>query len=47
MYSHPQRVSLLSQLFGLARHVERFKLGLKPTQLYVRLNMIALSHQST
>ena len=38
---------IILQLFSVARHVGHFKLGLKPTQLYVRLSIILLSHQST
>ena len=38
---------IVSQLFSVARHVRCFKLGLKPTQLYVRLCIILLSHQLT
>ena len=37
---------IVSQLISVARHAGRFKLGLKPTQLYVRLSIILLSHQS-
>ena len=36
-----------SQLISVARHVGRFKLGLKPGQIYIRLSIILLSHQST
>ena len=37
---------IVSQLFSVARHVGRFKLGLKPAQLYVRPSIIPLGHQS-
>ena len=30
---------VVSQLFSVARHVGRLKLGSKPAQLYVRLNI--------
>ena len=33
------------QLFGVVRHVGHLKLGSKPAQLYVRLNIIVLCHQ--
>ena len=37
-YCHPQTDSfIVSQLFSVARHTGRFKLSLKPAQLYVRL----------
>ncbi len=40
IYCHPQTdCFVLSQLFSVARHVERLKMGLKPAQLYVRLNI--------
>ena len=29
---------IVSQLFSIARHLECFKLGSKPAQLYVRLS---------
>ena len=38
---------VLLHLFSVARHVERFKLRLKPTPIYVRLIIILLIHQST
>ena len=38
---------VVSQLFSVARPVGRYKLGLKPTQLYVRLSFIPLSQHST
>ena len=34
---------VVSQLFSVARHVGRLKLGSKPIQLYVRLSIIPLS----
>ena len=37
IYCHPQTdYFIVSQLFSVARHTGCFKLGLKPTQLYVR-----------
>ena len=48
IYSHPQTCCLVvSQLISVARHAERFKLGSKPAQLYMRLSIIPLIHQST
>ena len=45
IYCHPQTdVFIVSQLFNVTRHVGCFKLGLKPTQLYVRLSIISLCH---
>ena len=38
---------VVSQLISVARHAGRFKLGLKPTQLYVRLSIVLLIHKST
>ena len=38
---------VVSQLISVARHVGRFKLELKPAQLYIRLSIIPLSLQST
>ena len=47
IHCHPQTdCFLVSQLFCLARHVGRLKLGLKPTQLYVRLSIIPLRQQA-
>ena len=37
---------VVSQLFSVARHVERLKLGSKPAQFYVRLSIIPLSPQA-
>ena len=38
IYSHPQTdCFVLSELFSVARHAGRSKLGSKPVQLYVRL----------
>ena len=46
-YRHPQTdCFVVSQLFSVARHVRRLKLGLKPAQLYVRLSIILLSQQA-
>ena len=48
IYYHPQTdCFVLSQLFRVSRHVGRFKLGLKPAQLYVRRSIIPLNPQST
>ena len=48
IYSHPQTDCLVvSQLISAARHAGCFKLALKPAQLYVRLCIIPLNHQST
>ena len=48
IYCHPQTNRfVVSQLFSVARHIGRLKLGLKPDQLYIRLNIILLCHQST
>ena len=47
IYNHPQTdYFVVSQLFSVARHVGRLKLGLKPTQLYVILIIILLSQQA-
>ncbi len=47
IYSHPQTdCFVVSQLFSVARHVGRLKLGSKPTQLYVRLSILPLSQQA-
>ena len=37
----------VSQLFSVARHVGRFKLGSKPAQIYVRLCILLISQQMT
>ena len=37
---------VVSQLFSVARHVGRLKLGSKPTQLYVRLTITPFSQQA-
>ena len=37
---------VVSQLFSVARHVGRLKLGSKPTQLYVRLSIRLLGQQA-
>ena len=36
---------VVSQLFRVAKHVARLKLGSKPTQLFIRLSIIPLSQQ--
>ena len=44
IYCHPQALCfVVSQLFSLARHLGRLKLGSKPTQLQVRLIIRLLS----
>ena len=46
IYSHPQTdCFVLSELFSVARHAGRSKLGSKPVQLYVRLCFRPLVHQ--
>ena len=46
IYCHQQTdCFVVSQLFIVARHVRRYKLGLKLTQLYIRLSIILLSRQ--
>ena len=48
IYCHPQTdFFVVSQLFGVARHAERCKLGSKLAQLYVRHCILPLSHQAT
>ena len=43
---HPQTdCFVVSQFFSVARHVRCFKLGLKPTQLYIRLSIRPLGQQ--
>ena len=37
---------VVKQIFSVARHVGRLKLGSKPAQLYVRLSIIPLSQQA-
>ena len=37
---------VVSQLFSVARHVGRLKLGSKPAQIYVRLSIRQLGHQA-
>ena len=39
------RLFFVSQLFSVARHAGCFKLGSKPTQLYVRFSILPLSHR--
>ena len=47
IYSHPQTdCFVVSQLFRVARHVGCSKLGSKPIQRYVRLNIRLLSQQA-
>ena len=47
IYGQPQTDSFVeSQLFSVARHVERLKLGSKAARLYVRLRIIPLSQQA-
>ena len=47
IYSHPQAdCFVLSELFSVARHVGRSKLGSKPIQLYVRLSLRPLGQQA-
>ena len=44
IYRHPQTdCFVVSQLISVAWHVGRLKLGSKPVQLYVRLNIIPIS----
>ena len=44
---HPQRdCFIVSQLFSVARHVRRLKLGSKPTQLYIQLSIRPLDQQT-
>ena len=46
IYCHPQKdCFVVPQLFNVARHIGRLKLGSKPAQLYVRLSIIPLSQQ--
>ena len=52
IYCHPQTdCFVVSQLFSVTRHVERLKLGSKPTQLYVARqqgnNMVLCSNSSS
>ena len=37
---------IVSQLFSVARHIGRLKLGLKPAQLYTRLSIRPLGQQA-
>ena len=46
IYCHPQTDCFVSQPFNVARHVGRLKLGLKPTQLHVRLSIRPLGQQT-
>ena len=47
IYCHPQTdCFVVSQLFSVARHVGRLKLGSKPTQLYIRLSIRLLGQQA-
>ena len=44
---HPQiNCFVVSQLFSVAKHIGRLKLGSKPAQLYVRLSIRPLGQQS-
>ena len=46
IYYHPQtNCFVLSELFSVARHVVSLKLGSKPAQLYIRLNIRPLGQQ--
>ena len=48
IYIHQQTdCFVVSQLFSLARHVGRYKLGSKAAQIYVRLSIIPLSPLAT
>ena len=48
IFCHPQaECFIVSQLFSVASHIGRFKLGLKPAQLYVRFSIILFSYRST
>ena len=44
---HRQTIFVISQLFSVARHLGCFKLGSKPSQLYVKLSILPLSQQAT
>ena len=47
IYCHPQTdCFVVSQLFHVARHVGRLKLGLKPAQLYIWLRIRPLGQQA-
>ena len=47
IYRHPQTdCFVVSQLFSVARHVGRLKLGSKPGQVYVRLSIRPFSQQA-
>ena len=47
IYCHPQTDRfVVSQLFSVARHVRRSKLGSKPALLYVRRSIRPLGHQA-
>ena len=48
IYCHPETdCFVLSELFSVARHVERSKPGSKPVQLYVRLRLRLLGQQNS
>ena len=48
IYCHPQTdCFVVSQLFSVASHIGRFKRGLKPAKIYVKLSIILLSYQTT
>ena len=47
IYCHPQTdCFVVSQLFSVARHVGRLKMGSGPAQIYVRLSIRPLSQQA-
>ena len=47
IYCHPHTdCFVVSQLFSVARHVGRLKLGSKSAQLYVKLNIRPLGQQA-
>ena len=47
IYCHPQTdCFILSELFSVARHAGRSKLGSKPVQLYIRLSFGPVGHQA-
>ena len=47
IYCHPQTdCFILSELFSVARHVGRSKLGSKPIELYIRLSLRPLGQQA-
>ena len=47
IYCHPETDCIVvSQVFSVARHIGRLKLGSTPTQLYVRLSIRPLGQQA-